>query len=537
MSNQSIKSHFEREERKQLTQWFGQAMEAMRPQVRFREQIWLQGTRLQLPNRSLELNDFSRIWIFGAGKAAGGLAQAAAGLLGNRLAGGVVICPEPEKFTHTLKPSEVQAPGDATAGDEPDAKKNVPRATHTYTNKNASAGNLPNYEENTPVVEGTIEFLPGDHPVPLSNSEASTTRLLERATQVEPGDLVLCMITGGASAMLCKPVAGVSLSQKQQIHTALLRSGASIHDMNTVRKHLSAVKGGKLLRAFNGARVINFLISDVPGDDPRTIGSGPTNPDVPGAGRVRDIIDRYLPGTDLPIFETMSGGDEKYEPLSQSDFPTGATDDSEVSSFENVWICTPSDNATYIASLAEKEGFRPFITANACEGPIVQVADQIFADIQSVLQCGTPTEGMQPSTAAPTAQHTQSVVADDLHSKPAVLIYFGESEVKVSGDGKGGRNQHLALLLAERLGKIQQNHPHRKITILSAGTDGGDGNTDAAGAICTELTAFLARKRGVDCSDYINSFDSHTFFNELGDIFHTGPTGNNLMDLQMVLIS
>jgi glycerate 2-kinase len=419
--------------------------------------------------------------------------------------------------------------------------------------------------ENT-ALSNLIEILPGDHPVPESNSEASTSRLLDIAGRVGAEDLVLFMITGGASAMLCKPETGISLSQKQQIHSALLRSGASIHDMNTVRKYLSAVKGGKLLRAFHGATVINFLISDVPGDDPQTIGSGPTQPHRVDLEQVRGIFARFLPDMTMPEVDTadvnqsilQAGHTPVTETTNAADTPEESTlvalwlsdkpNKNNPSSIENVWICTPAQNAAFIATRATREGYLSFITVAACEGDIEQVAGRIISDVQSVLQTGRPGSGMRPASQQPSALNEitrdRSVlgpqsIEESAHApfNPVLLIYFGESEVKVTGSGKGGRNQHLALLLADQLDRISHTFPQHKVTVLSAGTDGGDGNTDAAGAICTELTAFMANKHNSDLLDYIKNFDSHTFFSELGDIFHTGPTGNNLMDLQLIIIS
>jgi glycerate 2-kinase len=517
MSNPVTARHAERQERQLLIRWFNQAMEAMHPDVRFAGQVKLHGSQLVWQGGSVSLENFRRIWIFGAGKAAGGLAVAAARLLDDRIAGGVVICPDPQKFS--AKGSVMSRPGqDITSDSHISPQHRTPNNQATSTR---------------------IEFLKGDHPVPGINSVTSTTRLLQAAMQLEPSDLVLFMITGGASAMLCKPAAGITLEQKQRIHSDLLRSGASIHDMNTVRKYLSAVKGGKLLSAFNGATVLNFLISDVPGDDPKTIGSGPTNPDDVNTARVRDIFSRYLPDTDFPQIDNTSVPDRKQNSTgvasaefhkaanktgndSQADvgfspkFPGENPSESHKSPFRNIWMATPSQNANYIAELARYNGYTPYVADSPCEGPIGQVVEQIFSDILKQLKSGEP---------------------DAAIFQPVLLIYYGESEVKVTGGGKGGRNQHLALLLAARLEQIRLSHPQRKITTLSAGTDGGDGNTEAAGAICTELTAFLARNRELKLRNYIKNFDSHTFFCELGDIFHSGPTGNNLMDLQLVIIS
>lgn len=429
-----------------LTQWFGRAMHAMRPDMRVQqvlEETWPLGVR--------SLDNYPAIWVFGVGKGAVGLATGVVRWLGGRCSGGAVL---------------------------------------------GQSALIKEYAQ-----EGNLSWLSADHPIPGRHSVASTTVLLEKARQVGSEDLVFFVLTGGASAMLCSPELGITLDQKQNLHHALLRSGASIAQMNTVRKHTSAVKGGKMLYRFNGARIINLLISDVPGDDPATIGSGPTNPDPSTCSDMRSILHAYLPEFDIPpswehLPETPKPGDKSLPP------------------YQNIWVATPYQNALEIADMANKAGFVVQLSDQAYAGPLQTVAHRMIEELETA----------------------SADCAADLQERPRLCIWFGESQIRVTGEGHGGRNQHLALMLSESLARIATRH-NLRVTLLSAGTDGIDGNTGHAGAICDHRTAFLATENNLSATTYLQNFDSGTFFSQLGLIFAPGPTGNNLMDLQMALIS
>ncbi|MCC5926669.1 MAG: DUF4147 domain-containing protein [Bacteroidetes bacterium] len=414
-----INAHTDRIQRTQLANWFIEAMQAMQPGTRFQEDILLNGEELTLNDgRCISLDKYRKIWLFGAGKGAFSLATGIISKMGSKITGGAVIGPS----DGSGKPLSVS----------PDSR---------------------------------VQFLPGNHPLPLQHSVESTQNLLTMAENVRPDDLVLFVLTGGASAMLCKPVPTVSLAYKQQRFKELLASGASIQEINAARKALSMVKGGGLLKAFSGAEVVNFIVSDVPGDDLYTIGSAPTQPtaDQPYRGNVINCL-----------------------------------------------LATPTQTARLVGRYARLDGYNVHVQDHAYSGDVAAVAGNMYSDIVRISE--------SEASPSPTTSGT-------------VLIYYGESEVVVQGNGKGGRNQHLALHLAidlERLG--------RKVTVLSAGTDGIDGNTDAAGALCTESTARIARKKGLNSLDFLQNFDSHSFFMEIGDIFKIGPTGTNFADLQIVIV-
>jgi len=409
-----------------LRQMFAEAMDAMQPAARFLEQTSFTKSMLRLPDgHEINLNSYRNVWVFGAGKGAFSLAEGMIQLLGKRLAGGAVI-------------------GPVSALPQPDA-------THTATG---------------------VYMLPGDHPVPGEHSLRSTEKLIEIAREVRADDLVLFALTGGASAMLAKPAPGVTMEHKRQRFRELLASGASIAEMNRARKQLSAVKGGRLLEAFNGADVVNFVISDVPGNDLQTIGSAPTQP---------------------PHNAASAASRQVY----------------------NVMLATPEQNAAAIARKARAKGIRSYAMNAAFSGAMENLVAMIVGDLESELR----NRGQNGDTP------------------PTLRIYFGEADLKVGpAAGKGGRNTHLALMLADPLHRLAQTRPGTHITLLSAGTDGIDGNTPAAGAICTEQTALLARKMNLDTAEYLTKFDSYTYFSQIDAIFQPGPTGTNLTDLQLILI-
>lgn len=433
--------------RKLLENWFRDTMHAVDPRRRLPTVLQYDGDSIRWSGGAAKLSHFRNVWVFGAGKAAANIAASLHELLGDRIHGGIVIT------------------------------------------------GTPNTVESGPILQ-----LLGDHPLPNTNSINSTKKLLQLAAKVESKDLVFFCITGGASAMLCKPIDGITLTEKQARFDELLRSGASIHEINAERKRLSQVKGGKLLDYFGTKHLINLIISDVPGDDPATIGSGPTISDASSSGKTS--VSDVSSGTSL-ISDVSSGTFLTSDTFSISDTSSGT------SSNNIIWLCKPIDGANHVAKIAKNDGFRAIVASDNYAGSIESVAESILSDIMHVLS-----NEFFPKTA---------------------LIYYGESQVRVTNSlGKGGRNQHLALLLAEKLQIFPKEQV--EISVLSAGTDGIDGNTMVAGAICNNQTAFLARKQRLNPAEYLRNFDSNTFFSKLGDILITGPTGNNLMDLQIVII-
>jgi glycerate 2-kinase len=341
-----------------------------------------------------------------------------------------------------------------------------------------------------------IEVVEAGHPVPDAAGEDAARRILAMVQDLTPADLVLCLISGGGSALLALPADGVTLADKQAINKALLKSGATISEMNRVRRHLSAIKGGRLAAAAAPARVVTLMISDVPGDDPCVIASGPTVADPTTSAEALAILQKYaiaLPANirahlGSPGAETLKPGDPRL---------AGVT---------NVMIATPQMSLEAAAEVARKAGITPLILANAMEGEARDVALVHAAIARQVRSFGQP--------AAP----------------PCVLISGGETTLTLRGTGLGGRNTEFLLALTIAL------DGHAGIYALAADTDGIDGSEDNAGAIITPESLARAEKLGVSAKAMLANNDPYTFFSAIGDLVETGPTLTNVNDFRAILV-
>jgi glycerate 2-kinase len=342
-----------------------------------------------------------------------------------------------------------------------------------------------------------IEVIEASHPVPDANSERGAKRLLERVKGLTKDDLVIALMSGGASALLAAPVPGLTLADKQAINRALLACGANITEMNCVRKHLSAIKGGRLAAAAAPARVVTLAISDVPGDDPAVIGSGPTVPDATTFAHARALIDRY--GITLPasVAARLAGDDDetpKPGSLPRTEFHM---------------IATPMMALDAMAAKAHTLGLAPLILGDALEGEASQMGTVMAGIARSVRAHGQP---LRP---------------------PCVLLSGGETTVTMSGEGggKGGRNTTFLLGLAIALDAAPG------IWATAGDTDGIDGMDEIAGAVLTPDTLARARALGLDPRAMLAGHDSHGFFGAIGDLIVTGPTLTNVNDIRAILIA
>ncbi len=332
-----------------------------------------------------------------------------------------------------------------------------------------------------------IEVIEASHPVPDANSERGARRVLEAVAGLGPDDLVLALMSGGASSLLELPAPGLTLDDMKAVNRALLASGAPIEEMNAVRKHLSAIKGGRLAAAAAPARVVTLAISDVPGDDPATIGSGPTVADASTWADVRALDARYglqLKRLDGP--ETPKPG-EIVEEIRM--------------------IATPGMALEAAAEIARAHGLTPLILGDALEGEARELGI-VMAGIARSVRNGHPLPA------------------------PCVLLSGGEGTVSIGSGpaGKGGRNTEFLLSLAVAL----RGAPG--IWVLAGDTDGIDGTEDAAGAIVAPDTLSRARTAGLDPKATLLGHDSYTLFDRIGDLIRTGPTLTNVNDLRAVLI-
>ena len=325
-----------------------------------------------------------------------------------------------------------------------------------------------------------IELNECGHPVPDEAGVRGAERIAELAARAGAGDLVLCLISGGASALLPLPVEGLSLDAKQALTRQLLASGADIHEMNTVRKHLSRIKGGQLAQLAAPAQVVTLILSDVIGDNLDVIGSGPTAADRSTIADAHAVLAKYKIDTDATRFfhETPKHG-----------------------AAENIIIGSNRLALDAATRKARALGYGTLLLASTIEGETRDVARMHAAMAREIRACGNPI------------------------AAPACLISGGETTVTLRGPGKGGRNQEFALAAAIDIAGIPG------LTILSCGTDGTDGPTDAAGGIVTETTAGPQARAALDAND------SYSYLRDRDALVITGPTHTNVMDIHVVLVS
>ncbi|WP_295999209.1 glycerate kinase [Rugamonas sp.] len=341
-----------------------------------------------------------------------------------------------------------------------------------------------------------IEIVEAAHPVPDAAGLAAARRILGLVQGLSAEDTVLCLISGGGSALLPLPADGISLEDKQMVNRALLGCGASIGEMNCVRRHLSAIKGGRLAAACHPARVVTLLISDVPGDDPRDIASGPTVGDASTCADALAIIGRYAIALPDHILEVLrSGRGESIKP-----------DDPRLAGAEVRMIATPQMALEAAARVAAQAGVTPHILGDGIEGEARDVG-KVMAAI-----------------ALQTARRGQPFAA------PCVLLSGGETTVTVRGGGRGGRNVEFLLACAIALQGEQGVHG------LAGDTDGVDGLEDIAGAHIGPDTLRRAWAGGLRPTDSLDNNDGHGFFQALGDSIVTGPTLTNVNDFRALLI-
>jgi hydroxypyruvate reductase len=429
---------------------FNDALKAVSPEASVRKHLKRIVSELSFGNQTVDLDCIRHLYVVGAGKASAAMAAAVEEIIPGRITGGLVNV----KYGHTAPLSAVRL---------------------------AEAG----------------------HPIPDTPGLQGSEEILSLVSGAGPEDLVLCLISGGGSALLPLPAPGLTLSHKQEATGALLACGATIHEINTVRKHLSAIKGGQLARAAFPARLVTLILSDVVGDDLDVIASGPTVPDPSTFGDCLAILEKYdlFDRVPAPVRRHLQRGFEG----SASETPKPG--DAFFNSGCNIVIGTNRDALEAARLSAARKGYRPLVLSAEIEGEAREVAqDHVAAAMDVMKEAGAATS-------------------------PACILSGGETTVTLRGDGKGGRNQEFVLAAALDIDRMQD------LVIFSAGTDGTDGPTDAAGAVADSETASRARKLGMDPVDYLRNNDAYHFFEKLDDLVMTGPTNTNVMDLRIMLIA
>jgi hydroxypyruvate reductase len=341
-----------------------------------------------------------------------------------------------------------------------------------------------------------IEVVEAAHPVPDLAGREAAERVLKMVQGLQADDLVLFLVSGGGSALLSLPAPGLTLADKQTINKALLKSGANITEMNCVRKHLSAVKGGRLAAACAPAKVVTLAISDIPGDDPAVIASGPTVGDPTTFADARAILDKYRITEPLAVLAHLRAAREE----------TPKPGDPRLAGTELYMTATPQMSLEAAAEVARKAGVSPLILGDAIEGESREVALVHAGIARQVKRHGQPAQA------------------------PCVLLSGGETTVTVRGHGRGGRNAEFLLALAVAL------NGEPGISALAGDTDGVDGTEDNAGAVLTPDSLARAASLNLDAKAMLADNDGYSFFSGLGDLVITGPTLTNVNDLRAILV-
>jgi glycerate 2-kinase len=427
---------------------FRAALAAADPRAAIHRAVQREGNTLRVGARAYDLAR-GRVFVIGFGKASAAMAQAIEEICGDKIARGAVSV----KYGHTLPLEKI----------------------HLH-----EAG----------------------HPLPDANSLRGTEQILDVMRETREGDWVICLISGGGSAILELPVDGVSLDDLRATTDVLLRSGATINELNTLRKHLSQVKGGQLARRARGAPIVSLIVSDVIGSPIDTIASGPTAPDSTTFADALAVIERrgvraQLPASVLRHIERGVRGEI-------TDTPKG--DDPVFARVQNVIVADNARACDAAVHAARARGFNALLLSSFVQGEAREVARVLAAIAKEIARSHRPA------------------------AQPACIIAGGETTVTVRGSGTGGRCQELALAAALEIAGMSN------VVVLSGGTDGTDGPTDAAGALADGTTVARAAERGLDARAFLSNNDAYHFFQPLNDLILTGPTNTNVNDVMMVLV-
>jgi len=427
---------------------FIHAVKRVHPEKLIKDHVKLLGSVLTIDSLELLLKKINNIYIIGAGKATAAMASGIEEMLGNRLSGGHIVV----KYNHSLKLKY-------------------------------------------------IEVTEAGHPVPDSNGFKATREIIKIADKASENDLIICLLSGGGSALLSDYPEGSTENDMIKLNDLLVRSGADIGEINTVRKHLSRVKGGQLARVVFPATLVNLMLSDVPGDSPEIIASGPTYPDSSTFNEAIKILEKYHLSDAVPpgLMNYLMEGLKGMKP------ETPKPGDPVFKKSYNFLIGTNKTALEAARDKAIQSGLNSYIIDDDLHGNVDEVALYL---VETAIR------------------YKENIKA----AKPACLLFGGETTIAVKGNGLGGRNQHLALSCAVLL----QNQSG--ITILAAGTDGTDGATDAAGAVVDCRTVNKALLKNQNPQSYLMNFDSYHFFRNSGGHIITGPTMTNVMDIVVVIV-
>lgn len=436
------------------------AIQAVDPYDAMLKHLQRDGDLLTLGKHTFDLSEIEHIFVVGAGKAGAPMAQAAEKVLGEYINTGLVIVKEGYAEAKNLNIS--------------------PTTDHSKVDR--------------------INIQQAGHPLPDQRGVDSTRDMIGILAKVGSKDLVLCLISGGGSALMAAPVEGIVLDDLQTLTQLLLKSGAEIDEINALRKHLDQVKGGKLARLAAPAQVATLVLSDVIGDPLDAIASGPTVPDTSSFASAIAVLNKYDLIDQVPpsIGSYLEKGD-------RGEIPENPQPGDPIFDKVNVQIIGSNRVAAQAAiEQARTEGMNAMLLTTFLQGEAREAGRFLGAIARQIAANGEPL------------------------SRPACLVIGGETTVTITGDGRGGRNQELAL------GAVSELDGLSNVALVTLATDGGDGPTDAAGAVVTGGTKVRARQSGLNPADYLQRNDAYYFFSPLGDLLKPGPTQTNVNDLALI---
>ena len=425
------------------------ALKASNPKLMIKSKVSLKNSVLQVDKCSFNLKKFKNIYVIGGGKASGLMAEAIESLLGNKITYGLVNVPKGRKYQTSI-----------------------------------------------------IELHEASHPIPDESGVEGAIRMLEIAEKADEDDLIICLISGGGSSLMPLPKKGITIADKREVTNKLLKCGATVKEINTVRKHLSELKGGWLAKKAYPATILNLIISDVVGDPPDFIASGPTVPDSTTFGDAINILKKYDLWEEAPeaVKKVLLDGKRGIIP---------DTPKAHDIAFERVFNVIIGNNRTAgMAALQtlKSSGINTFLLTSFLEGEARCVGTLLASLVREIVASGNPIR------------------------KPASVLAGGETTVKVLGKGLGGRNQEIVLAAAQKISGI------KGVVVASLGTDGVDGPTEAAGALADGKTIAKAEALGLNAEEFLAENDSYHFFSKLGDLIFTGPTDTNVGDISLLVV-
>jgi glycerate 2-kinase len=426
------------------------ALEAVDPKFIIHSQVKVKDNTLKIGNLSLNLDEFKKIFVVGGGKASGCMAEALEEILGDRVKEGIINVP------YACPPSKTRK----------------------------------------------IKLQHASHPIPDVSGVKGASQMLDLVSQAEKSDLIICLLSGGGSSLMPLPCSDVSLEDKRRVTDALLKSGATINEINTVRKHISGFKGGWLAKKAYPATVVNLILSDVVGDPLDSIASGPTVPDPTTFHDAIEILKIYGLWDKVPnsVKKVLSNGQKGFIP------ETPKPGDKIFTKVQNIVVGNNRTASLAAYSNFKKTGLNVLLLSSCLEGQAKDVGTMLVSVAKEIVASGNPVP------------------------KPAGIVVGGETTVTVLGKGKGGRNQEIVLGATLKMGIIDG------AVIASISTDGVDGPTDAAGAMADGKTMFRSKELGLNPRNLLEENDSYTFFSKLKDLIFTGPTGTNVNDVSVIVV-